>query len=57
MDEPTSSLDEANTRVLERHTSALIEDGVTVVWVTHDLAQADRIADHSIALEGGRLVG
>ena len=57
MDEPTSSLDDANTRLLERHTTALIEDGVTVLWVTHDLAQADRIADHSIALEGGRLVG
>jgi putative ABC transport system ATP-binding protein len=57
MDEPTSALDDANTRLLERHTCSLTGDGVTVVWVTHDLAQADRIADHAIALEGGRLVG
>ena len=57
MDEPTSALDDANTRLLERHTCSLTEHGVTVLWVTHDLAQAERIADHSIALEGGRLVG
>jgi putative ABC transport system ATP-binding protein len=57
MDEPTSALDEANTRLLERHTCSLTGDGVTVVWVTHDLAQADRIADHSITLDRGRLVG
>jgi putative ABC transport system ATP-binding protein len=57
MDEPTSALDEANTRLLERHTCSLTDDGVTVVWVTHDLAQADRIADHSITLDRGRLVG
>jgi putative ABC transport system ATP-binding protein len=57
MDEPTSSLDDANTRLLERHTCSLTSDGVTVVWVTHDVAQADRIGEHAIALDGGRLVG
>jgi putative ABC transport system ATP-binding protein len=57
MDEPTSSLDDANTRLLERHTCSLTTEGVTVLWVTHDLAQADRIADHAMTLDGGRLVG
>jgi putative ABC transport system ATP-binding protein len=57
MDEPTSSLDDANTRVLERHTCSLTDEGVTVVWVTHDVAQAVRIGNHSIALDKGRLVG
>ncbi|MEY2464677.1 MAG: UDP-glucose/iron transport system ATP-binding protein [Acidimicrobiaceae bacterium] len=57
MDEPTSALDDANTRLLERHTCSLTRDGVTVLWVTHDLAQADRIADHALTLDKGRLVG
>jgi putative ABC transport system ATP-binding protein len=57
MDEPTSALDDANTRLLERHTCSLTGDGVTVLWVTHDLAQADRIADHALTLDKGRLVG
>jgi putative ABC transport system ATP-binding protein len=57
MDEPTSALDEDNTRLLERHTCSLTSEGVTVVWVTHDVAQADRIGEHAIALDKGRLVG
>jgi putative ABC transport system ATP-binding protein len=56
MDEPTSSLDEANVRVLEEHACALTERGVTVLWVTHDGAQAGRIAEHIIELEAGRIV-
>lgn len=57
MDEPTSSLDLDNTLLLERHTCSLTDEGVTVVWVTHDLIQADRIADHAISLAEGRIVG
>jgi ABC-type phosphate transport system ATPase subunit len=30
---------------------------VPVVWVTHDLAQAGRIADDRLVLVGGRLAG
>ena len=56
MDEPTSSLDERNSRVLEDLACEVAGDGVTVVWVTHDLAQAERIADHRVVLEKGRLV-
>jgi putative ABC transport system ATP-binding protein len=56
MDEPTSSLDDANVRVLEEHACALTERGVTVLWVTHHGAQAGRIADHVIELQAGRIV-
>ena len=45
MDEPCSSLDPMSTKRIE----ALIEQlkgGYTIVVVTHDLAQARRIADH-----------
>jgi putative ABC transport system ATP-binding protein len=53
-DEPTASLDEASARTLEQLARGLATDGVPVLWVTHDLAQADRIADHRVALEVGR---
>lgn len=56
MDEPTSSLDVANALAFEAHVSSLVAAGTTVVWVTHDLAQAGRIGDHTIHLREGRTV-
>lgn len=55
MDEPTSALDPAATRALEELGRALADDGMPILWVTHDLDQADRIADRRIVLVGGRL--
>ena len=52
-DEPTASLDEASARTLEQLARGLTTRGIPVLWVTHDLAQFDRIADHGIVLEGG----
>jgi putative ABC transport system ATP-binding protein len=56
MDEPTSALDEAARRGLERLARELSDGGVPVLWVTHDLAQADRIADAVVRLDEGRVV-
>ena len=55
-DEPTSSLDAAATSTLERLALDLADSGVPVLWVTHDLAQADRIADHRVTLGAGAVV-
>lgn len=55
MDEPTSSLDAAATRVLEQLTRALVQDGLTVLWVSHDLDQVRRIADQAVVLVDGRI--
>jgi phosphate transport system ATP-binding protein len=55
LDEPTSSLDPVATESIE----ALIRDlvpALTVVIVTHNLAQASRISDRTIFLNRGRLV-
>jgi phosphate transport system ATP-binding protein len=55
LDEPTSSLDPGATESIE----ALIRNltpALTVVIVTHNLAQANRIADRTIFLNNGRLV-
>ncbi|HET9075678.1 MAG TPA: phosphate ABC transporter ATP-binding protein [Acidimicrobiales bacterium] len=56
MDEPTSSLDFAATRVLEELSCDLTASGLTLIWVSHDLEQVGRIADASVVLMGGRLV-
>ena len=55
MDEPTSALDPTATRGLEDLARRLAADGMPILWVTHDLTQADRIADRRIVLVGGRL--
>jgi putative ABC transport system ATP-binding protein len=55
MDEPTSSLDEVARRGLEALARELCAEGVPVVWVTHDLAQAARIADTVVEVEEGRV--
>lgn len=55
MDEPTSALDPEARRGLERTARRLADGGRPLVWVTHDLAQAERLADHVLVLIGGRV--
>jgi putative ABC transport system ATP-binding protein len=55
MDEPTSSLDGKAAAVLERLARQLVEDGTPVVWVTHSEQQLQRLADHVLLLDGGRV--
>ncbi|MGD9694872.1 MAG: phosphate ABC transporter ATP-binding protein [Thermoleophilia bacterium] len=56
MDEPTSALDADAGAVVERTGRALADAGVPMIWVTHDLGQAARIADHVVRLAEGRIV-
>jgi putative ABC transport system ATP-binding protein len=55
MDEPTSALDAENRSAIEQLTLDLVARGVTVVWVTHDLTQARRLAGRLVVIEEGRL--
>lgn len=56
MDEPTASLDPAATASIESIVRRAHERGVKVVFVTHDLGQARRLADDVVFLHRGRLV-
>jgi putative ABC transport system ATP-binding protein len=48
MDEPTASLDPENTAAIEQMARDLVSAGLPMVWVTHDLAQAERLlASHT----------
>ncbi len=55
LDEPTSSLDPMATESIEELVRTLVPQ-LTVIIVTHNLAQAARIADRTIFLNRGRLV-
>jgi putative ABC transport system ATP-binding protein len=56
LDEPTSALDELAKRDVEELLESLIRKrGLTCVWVTHDAAQAARMADSVLLLEAGRV--
>jgi putative ABC transport system ATP-binding protein len=56
LDEPTSALDEQAKRAVEATLLELRERlGVSFVFVTHDLVQAERLADRVLWLREGRL--
>lgn len=55
MDEVTSSVDPAARLGLETLARNLADTAVHVVWVTHDLEQLRRLADHVLILIGGRV--
>ena len=55
-DECTSALDPDATAVLEDLARTLAAGGTTVLWVTHDRGQQDRLADHRLVLDRGRIV-
>lgn len=56
LDEPTSALNEGPKVAFEGLVGELADRGVGVLWVTHDLAQVRRLADHVLVLDGGRLI-
>jgi putative ABC transport system ATP-binding protein len=57
LDEPTSALDEAAKLEVESAIQQVVRDqGLTCVMVTHDLAQASRLAERALVIEHGRIV-
>jgi UDP-glucose/iron transport system ATP-binding protein len=57
LDEPTSALDEQPKHVFEGTARDLAAQGITIIWVTHDDAQAGRVADRIYQLRDGHLTG
>lgn len=57
LDEPTSALDEtAKTGVETLLMDIMHERGLTYLWVTHDQAQAQRMATRIMLMENGKIV-
>lgn len=55
LDEPTASLDPASVLAIERIVSDARSRGVRIVWVTHDIGQARRMADDVVFLQAGQV--
>ena len=53
LDEPTSALDRFAAAAVERTVAGLVDDGLSVVLVSHDLRQARRLAADVIVVHGG----
>jgi ABC-2 type transport system ATP-binding protein len=55
LDEPTSGVDPAGRHVIRRLVADLRADGVTVLLSTHELDEAERVADRVVIIEKGEL--
>jgi ABC-type methionine transport system ATPase subunit len=57
MDEPTSALDpETADRLMDTVRRMSVERALTIVMVTHRLAEAQRVSDLTVVLEAGRVL-
>jgi tungstate transport system ATP-binding protein len=55
LDEPTASLDPASVLAIERIVADARGQGVRIIFVTHDVGQARRMADDVVFLHRGRV--
>jgi ABC-2 type transport system ATP-binding protein len=56
LDEPTAGVDVAGRQTIRSVVRDLREEGVTVLLTTHDLDEAERVADDVVIVDRGRLV-
>jgi ABC-2 type transport system ATP-binding protein len=56
LDEPTAGVDAEGRIVIRDVIRTLAAEGVAVVLTTHELGEAERLADHIVILDRGRLV-
>jgi len=55
LDEPTAALDPASVRAVETLIAAGVRAGLAVLWVTHDIQQAERVAVRRFVVRGGQV--
>ncbi|MGC2062946.1 MAG: ATP-binding cassette domain-containing protein [Thermodesulfovibrionales bacterium] len=56
LDEPTASIDEANSRLIEEMILEKKKNGMTMIITTHDRNQAKRLADQMLRIRDKKLV-
>ncbi len=56
LDEPTSGVDVAGRQLVRGLLRDLAADGCTVLVTTHELDEAEKVADHVVIIDRGRLV-
>ena len=56
LDEPTAGVDPAGRQVVRSEIRSLRESGVAVLLTTHELEDAERLADRVVIVDGGQVV-
>ena len=56
LDEPTNSVDVQGRQLIRQIVRELAHDGVCVVLTTHDLSEAEKVADRVVIIDRGQLV-
>jgi ABC-2 type transport system ATP-binding protein len=56
LDEPTAGIDPAGRLVVRSVVASLKDAGVAVLLTTHELGEAERMADHIVIVDHGRVV-
>ena len=56
LDEPTTGLDPKSRSDLWTLIGELVDDGTTLLLTTQYLEEADRLADHIVVIDGGRII-
>lgn len=57
LDEPTASVDQKNTAIIEDIINTMKQEGkVTVIMTTHDKDQAERLADRLLLMKDGAII-
>ncbi len=55
LDEITSALDIHNTLIVEKVISSLHQEGITILWITHNPEQSTKYANKVLTLESGKI--
>jgi ABC-2 type transport system ATP-binding protein len=56
LDEPTAGIDPSGRQVIRRLVAELRDDGVAVLLTTHDLDEAEKLADRVVIIDHGQLL-
>ena len=56
MDEPTNGLDPESRIAVRELTKELNQQGTTIIYTTHDMAEAEKICNRIVIMDGGRII-
>ena len=56
LDEPTAAMDVASRRAFWRLARACVAEGATILFATHDLPEAEAVADRVVVVAAGRVL-
>ncbi len=56
LDEPTASVDQENTEIIEDIILKMKKEGRSIIITTHDMAQAERLADRLLFMRNGKII-